>query len=481
MRHKFVTNLILLVFLNLLIKPFWVLGIDRTVQNVLGAESYGLYFALFNFSMILNILLDLGITNFNNRNISQHRFLVQKHLSLVIGLKLVLAVVYAVFSLVAAALIGYNKVQFHLLFFLILNQFLISFTLYLRSNLSALQFFRTDSLLSVLDRTIMIAICSLLLFTHITGGEFHITWFVYVQTLAYVITALVTFLIVLSKTGKISVRLNLRFSLVFLKKSYPYALLILLMAFYNRIDSVMIERLLPDPLGKQEAGIYAQAFRLLDAVAMFGALVGGLLLPMFSSMIKRKEPLGPMVQLSFTLLIVPAVIIAVSSLFYDREIMALLYHSHVDDSADILGLLMAGFPGIAATYIFGTLLTANGSMKQLNLMAFGGMVLNVTLNLLLIPRFYAMGSAFSSMVTQLSTGMVQFLIVLSLFRLIPKKIYLLKLLLFVGVTIAAGFLSRFFDNRLVGYLFVLTVPVVFALAVRLVDPTGILHMIRNDA
>jgi len=188
-----------------------------------------------------------------------------------------------------------------------------------------------------------------------------------------------------------------------------------------------------------------------------------------------------MVQLSFTLLIVPAVIIAVSSLFYDREIMALLYHSHVDDSADILGLLMAGFPGIAATYIFGTLLTANGSMKQLNLMAFGGMVLNVTLNLLLIPRFYAMGSAFSSMVTQLSTGMVQFLIVLSLFRLIPKKIYLLKLLLFVGVTIAAGFLSRFFDNRLVGYLFVLTVPVVFALAVRLVDPTGILHMIRNDA
>lgn len=481
MKRKFVTNLILLIFLNLLIKPFWVLGIDRTVQNVVGAESYGLYFALFNFSMILNILLDIGITNFNNRNISQYRFLLKKHLSNIIGLKLILAVAYSVICLVTAAVIGYDKVQFHLLFFLIVNQFLISFTLYLRSNITALHYFRTDSLLSVLDRSLMIILCSLLLFTNISGGVFRIEWFVYIQTFAYLATALVTFLVVLSKAGKITIRVNFRFCLIFLKKSYPYALLILLMSFYNRIDSVMLERLLPDPQGKQEAGIYAQAFRLFDAVAMFGALVGGLLLPMFSSMIKRKEALGPMVQLSFNLLFVPSVIIAVSSLFYDRDIMSLLYHSHIDDSADILGLLMAGFPGIAATYIFGTLLTANGSLKQLNLMAMGGMILNVALNLLLIPRFYAMGSAFSSMVTQLGTGMIQFLIALSLFRLIPAKLYLAKLALFVAVTIAAGFLSRFFDHRLVGYLFVLTIPVIFALAIRLIDTTGILRMIRNEA
>ncbi|HNX80239.1 MAG TPA: hypothetical protein PKJ24_10145, partial [Prolixibacteraceae bacterium] len=158
MRRKFVTNLLLLISLNLLIKPFWVLGIDRTVQNVVGAESYGLYFALFNFSIILNILLDIGITNFNNRNISQHTFLVKKHVSNIIGLKLILAVIYALICLITGAVIGYNRVQFHLLLFLILNQFLISFTLYLRSNISALQFFRTDSLLSVLDRTLMIII-----------------------------------------------------------------------------------------------------------------------------------------------------------------------------------------------------------------------------------------------------------------------------------------------------------------------------------
>ncbi len=480
MRRKFITNLILLICLNLLIKPFWVLGIDRTVQNIVGAESYGLYFALFNFSMILNIFLDIGITNFNNRNISQHRFLAKKHLSNIIGLKLVLAVVYAFICLVAAAIIGYNKIQFHLLFFLILNQFLISFTLYLRSNISALQYFRTDSLISVLDRTLMIAILSLLLFTNITGGEFRIEWFVYAQTVAYLLTTLVTFIIVIAKTGRISVRLNYRFFLVFLKKSYPYALLILLMAFYNRIDSVMLERLLPDPQGKEQAGIYAQAFRLLDAVSMFGALVAGLLLPMFSSMIKKKEPVGPMVQLSFSLLFVPAVIIAVSTFYYDREIMNLLYHSHVEDSAHMLGILMAGFLGIASTYIFGTLLTANGSLKQLNLMALGGMLLNISLNIVLIPSLLGLGSAIAAMITQLATAGAQMLIAALTFKMRPNITIAVKLVVFVVVVIFTGYLSRFFDNRLAGYTLAIAVPLLFAFSIQLINLGDLFRIIKKE-
>lgn len=480
MKRKFVTNLILLISLNLLVKPFWIFGIDRTVQNIVGAESYGLYFALFNFSMLLNILLDLGITNYNNRNIAQHRFLLTKHLSNIVALKLLLAVVYAVFSLTVAAIIGYNQIQFHLLFFLILNQFLISFTLYLRSNLSALYLFRTDSLLSVLDRTLMIAICSLLLFTNLAGGKFRIEWFVYAQTAAYLLTSLVTLLIVVVKAGRIRIHLNRKFCLVFLKKSYPYALLILLMAFYNRIDSVMLERLLPDPVGKEQAGIYAQAFRLLDAVSMFGALVAGLLLPMFSRMIKEREQVGPIVKLSFTLLFVPAIIIAFSSLFYDHEIMSLLYHSHIETSADILGLLMIGFTGIAVTYIFGTLLTANGSIRQLNLMAFAGMLLNITLNLLLIPAYQAFGSAVASLVTQLATGLAQFIIAAIIFRFRPGARFILRLLSFVLLTALLAWLSRWFDNRAAGYFGMIGASVLAAFLVRLISLRDLFRIIVRE-
>src|SRR5690606_11558562 len=101
-----------------MVKPFWIFGIDRTVQNVVGDENYGFYFALFNFSLILNILLDVGITNFNNRNIAQHNFLLSKHFSHLVSLKLILAIGYTVIALLIATIIGYNKIQLQLLLFL---------------------------------------------------------------------------------------------------------------------------------------------------------------------------------------------------------------------------------------------------------------------------------------------------------------------------------------------------------------------------
>lgn len=467
LKRKFVTNLILLLFLNLLIKPFYIFGIDRTVQNTVGDENFGLYFALFNFSMLLNILLDVGITSYNNRNIAQHNFLLPKHLSNIVSLKLVLAFLYAIITLVIAGIIGYNKFQFHLLFFLIFNQFVLSFILYLRSNISALHLFRTDSVISVLDRSFMIIICSILLFTNVLGKPFTIEWFVYAQTLAYFLTAAITLIILLKKSGKIILRFDLSFFMVFLRKSYPYAILILLMSFYNRIDSVMIERMLPDPIGKEQAGIYAHAFRLLDAVSNFGVLFAGLLLPIFAKMIKQKENIGQMVKLSYTLIIVPAIIVAVSSIYYSEQIMDVLYRSNTEDSSVILGLLMCGFIGVATTYIFGTLLTANGSIKQLNMMAMGGMILNISLNVILIPKMMAIGSAYASLSTQIFTGLTQLILALVIFKIKPDLRFIIQLIIFSGLVVALGSISLKVDNWIYGYLGMIALSIVFATLIKL--------------
>ena len=428
--------------------------------------------------MILNILLDLGITNFNNKNIAQHHQLLKKHISNIVGLKFLLAGVYAVICIVLALIIGYKGIQFHLLFFLIFNQFLISFTFYLRSNISGLHLFRTDSLLSVLDRSLMIVICSVLLFTNITGQPFRIEWFVYAQTAAYLITSLITFSVVLARTGKLKFQFNRRFFLVFLKKSYPYALLVLLMSFYNRIDSVMLERLLDN--GKDQAGIYAHAFRLLDAVSMFGVLFAGLLLPIFARMIKQKQEIGSMVQFSFLLLFVPALIISLSSGFYDLEIMTLLKYSHPELSASIFRLLMVSFLGIAATYIFGTLLTANGSIRQLNWMAVVGMGINIGLNLLLIPHMQALGSAWASLATQLFTAFAQVILAVIFLKLTINYRVIGKLALFVGFVFLVGMLSKQMSNWYIGYAIMIVGSMVFAFLIKLINLKALTQIIRNE-
>jgi O-antigen/teichoic acid export membrane protein len=478
LKRKFITNLLLLLLLNVLIKPFWIFGIDLTVQNLVGDESYGLYFSLLNFSMILNILLDLGITNYNNKNIAQHRQLLRKHISNIVGLKFLLAGIYTLVCIITALIIGYKQIQLHLLAFLVLNQFLISFTLYLRSNISALHLFRTDSLLSVLDRSLMIIICSVLLFTNITNHTFRIEWFVYAQSAAYLIASLITLGVVLSHTGKLKFYFDRRFFIVFLKKSYPYALLILLMSFYNRIDSVMLERLLPD--GKEQAGIYAHAFRLFDAVSMFGALFAGLLLPIFARMIKQKEDIAPMVQFSFLLLFVPAVIISFSSGFYDQEIMLLLKYSHTELSASIFQLLMVSFLGVATTYIFGTLLTANGSIRQLNFMAIVGMGINIGLNLILIPHIQALGSAWASLATQLFTALAQTILAVIILKLNINYLLIGKLVLFVCFVFLAGYYSRKINGWYLGYGIMVVSSLLFAFLSRLINLKALSEIIRKE-
>ena len=414
MQKKFVTNLAFLLFLNLLVKPFWILGIDRAVQNTVGASAYGLYAALFNFSFLFNILLDVGITNFNNRNIAQHNHLVQKHLSGILVLRIVLGAIYFLISLVIALLLGYRGSQLWMLSILLINQALVSFILYLRSNIAGLHLFRIDSMISVLDRFIMIILCGFLLWGNFTDIPFRIEWFVWAQTFAYAITAIFTFLILASRVKRFSLKWDPRFFMVILKKSYPFAILILLMTFYNRIDSVMLERMLGN--GAEQAGIYAQAYRLLDAANMIAYLFSGLLLPMFSHMIKHRKPIEELVELSFSFIAIPAITVMACGVFFSEDLMRLLYHAHVMESSAVFLLIINCFLAISSVYIFGTLLTANGNLKHLNMVALGGMMLNIIMNIILIPRYQAIGAAISSLTTQFLTAGAQILLAHKIFK-----------------------------------------------------------------
>jgi O-antigen/teichoic acid export membrane protein len=459
-----------------LVKPFWLFGIDRTVQVVTG-DDYGLYYSLFALSLTLNILLDLGITNYNNRNIARYNHLLPKHLGNILGIKFMLAILYAVVCIGMGFIIGYDKVQFHLLFFLIFNQFFLQLIQYLRSNLTALHLFTVDSVVSVLDRIFMIVFCGLLLFTNISGGVFKIEWFVYIQTLSYFLATLIIFFIVLKKAGRIKIAFNINFSLVFLKKTFPYAILILLMAFYNRFDTVLIEWLLPHKEGIHQVGLYAHGFRLLDAVSMFGVLFAGMLLPIFSRMIKMKQSVGEMVSFSFSLIIFLSLTISLSSWFYQVEIMEWMRYGYVAQSAPIFATLMFCFIPISTTYIFGTLLTANGSIKQLNIMAAVGMTLNVSLNLILIPRFQAEGAALVSLLTQVITAAAQVFIASRVFHFSIKWKMIIKVVFFALLLVALGHFSKFIGNAIVGYLVFLVVATLVAFLIGLIDLKSLINIV----
>jgi O-antigen/teichoic acid export membrane protein len=502
MLKKFLKNIALVLFLNLLIKPFWILGIDRSVQNVVGVENYGFYYSIFSFSFLLNILLDFGITNFNNKNIAQNNHLLRKHLSSIIVLKLILGGIYLVISLICAFIIRYDSTQIMLLIVLAFNQFLISFVLYLRSNLSGLHLFKIDSFISVLDRSIMIIVCGVLLWGDLPI-TFSIRWYAFAQTFAYLLTAIITLIIVFRKAKSKFLKLhwNLPFSIMIIKNSFPFAVLVLLMTFYNRIDTVMMERMLPDASamtdslhsGEAQSGIYASAYRLLDATNMIAYLFSVLLLPLFAKMIKHKESVESLVRLAFSMLFAGAIIVSMSSFFYSTEIMKLLYpfNAHtqetlydynlrISESSAVFGFLMGCFIPISTTYVFGTLLTANGNLKQLNIMAASGMAVNIILNIFLIPRFFAIGSAFASLFTQFATSLIQVILVQRIFKFKVNYRFLFSLLLFVTGIILTGYLSRQFDYQWTTKLFIMIIlSCLLAVVLRIISFRDMFRIVKN--
>lgn len=479
MKRKFATNLILLLALNLLVKPFWIFGIDRTVQNVVGAGEYGLFYSLFNFSLLLNIALDFGFTSYNNREISRHSQLLSKYLSNIVVVKFLLAVVYCILSLGAALLMGYDGRQLYLLIFLIFNQFVSSFILYLRSNLSGLQLFKTDSIISVLDRFLMIILCSLLLWGNIANLHFTIEWFIYAQTISYLITFTITFLLVLAKTTYFKIRFDRVFLISILKQSYPYALLILLMTLYSRVDSVMLERLLPK--GNVESGIYAQAFRIVDAVNMIPFLFAGLLLPIFSRMIKNQEPTLPLIGFAFSLLFVPAFAFSASCIIYRADLMQLLYHQHTLESSMLLGILMVSFLFISINYIFGTLLTAHGSIKRLNYISLIGVAVSLIINFSLIPHYKSLGAAIANLITQLIVAILQVFLAYRLFNFkVEFKSYGVYLL-FIPITIALMLLAKaMIADWMLGFILSLLMALLLGFTLRIIRIRELLQFFIKD-
>ncbi len=437
------------MLLNLLIKPFWFLGIEVGVQNAVGVEQYGFYFGIFNLAYIFNILLDLGITNFNTRNIAQNPQLIGKHLPHLLTIKLLLLALYVVVTFSTGLLLGYGSRQFYLLAFLTFNQFLNSLILYLRSNFEGLLLFKWDSVISILDRVIMILICGALLWLP-RHPTFKIEYFVYAQTAAYLLTALTALTVLISKTGFSRLHFSRPFTLAILKQSLPFALLVLLMASYNRLDPILLQKLSPAGIGNHNAGIYASAFRLLDVLTMLAYLVSVPLLPIFARLTKQalvkqdksdhfnfqfstfnsNQELSSTTRIVTSLMLVYSITAAITLSSMDTQLMLLLYTDHPEESSTVFHLLVFGIIPISMTYVFGTLLTAAGRLRQLNIFALCTLAINVAVNILCIPRCGAVGSAWASLIAQSFMAITQIWAALRIFHLRPSWGYILKIAIF---------------------------------------------------
>lgn len=390
-----------LLFLNLLIKPFWIFGIDRQVQNEIGAAEYGLYFSLYNFTFLFGFLLDWGITSYFNRQLAAKDEFAAKAGNF-LTIKLLFILIYAACVVLVAMITGIT--HWSVLLSLIAIQALSSLFLFFRAIVTAKQKFETDSWLSVLDKLLMIVVCGSFLFFPAIAGSISLQKFLLAQIVCTLIAIFIVLIILFKHRFRFTINNKLPSKDV-LRSALPFAVIVLLMSVHYRLDGFLLAKLQDE----KQAGLYAAAYRLLDAANMPGYLLASFLLPFVARHHDSVATISPAILVSRHLLMLFSLGIAICTFFLAPWGQQILYHNTDMTAIELLKWCLPALVGYSLVHVYGTVLTATGHVSAFCFITLIAVVINVSLNYCLIPTWGAKGSAVAALISQGFCGITTFL------------------------------------------------------------------------
>jgi O-antigen/teichoic acid export membrane protein len=380
------------------VKPIYIFVIESGVQNLVGPDAYGIYFILFDFVFLFVFLNDAGVQNYNSRHIAANRDNLGSYFGEILGYKLLIGLVFLIVTLLSGYLFDYLPDHLGMLLLIIGVFFFNSVFMLLRSSLSAIGKYRWDSYISALDKIVLFVLLGYLVYRGYQGHNFELIWYPKAQLFAAIIACIVA--VILVKKAKLEIRLSFSVKglLKMVKYTYPFALLLLFSSAYNRADAIMLDKLLDS--GENQAGLYAAAYRFIEAGNMVGFLFASLLLPMFTNMLAKGEDIKSLFGLAFKALLLIGLGGTLICTFFSEELYNLIYVEAYHSSHSLLVVLMLSFIPVSLSHCFGAFLIAKGRIKGINIIFLIGLIINIFLNYLLIPEHFAKGAAFTTVVTQ---------------------------------------------------------------------------------
>ena len=225
-----------------------------------------------------------------------------------------------------------------------------------------------------------------------------------------------------------NLKLKIKTATLLLKDSWPLMLSGMAISIYLRIDQVMIKEM----INTEAVGQYAAAIRLSEIWYFIPMVMATSLFPAIINAKKKNENLYYLrFQRLYDFMVFMAIAIALSMTFLGTFIVELLYGTQYNQAGSVLLIhIWAGvfvFLGVASSKWF---LAEN--LKMLSLQrTFYGMITNIILNFILIPKYGIQGAAFATLISQaISTYIIDFFHIKTrkMFYMKSKTIFLTSLL-----------------------------------------------------
>jgi O-antigen/teichoic acid export membrane protein len=191
----------------------------------------------------------------------------------------------------------------------------------------------------------------------------------------------------------------------------------LLITAYVRIDQLIVY----EYAGARQAGLYGAAYRILDQAQFVPAAVMTTLFPMLSAAYPRDlDRVRRLTQAALSYLAMASLPALSFALVAGRPTMELLFGRDFAAAGPALAVLIGAFVCISLGYIVGYLRIALGLQNTYLVYAALGLVVNVGLNLLLVPRYGFIAAAWVTLITEVLVLALSSRVVLNRLELWPE-------------------------------------------------------------
>lgn len=396
LRNSFVGYAAFSGAVHLLVKLGWVLGMEPAVQRTLGNAEWGLYFSAYSLAGMLLVVLDAGLTTHQTRLLSTRPETISAVFRHQLGLKLLLFLLYLLSLTAAHALLGWPREQFQLLMVLGVFQGFLSWNAFLRAFMAVQGKFRGEALLANLDKFLLMLLLGIAFGLYPEKLPSDGTTYARLLAAVALFSWALSLLLMLKQPGMSGPWFPVKEWKKALLQGMPYAVLALIMGLYLRLELVWMRTFLPsDSESNQMLGIYAAAWRPLDAFFQFSALFSVIVLPMASRWIGQRKNLNTLWWTVISSMGLLAWVLAGLLLTYPMTLTQGLYSQDLAATAGLMSSLALGFLGLSLSLIAGTFLTAGGKIRDLIVVASITACLQLLADAILIPWAGSTGAAWA--------------------------------------------------------------------------------------
>jgi O-antigen/teichoic acid export membrane protein len=373
----------------------YILGFFYVMYTVryLGAEGFGILSFALAFTGILGVFADLGLSTLTVREVARDKSLTGKYLGNIAVIKVILVVITYGLIALTINLLGYPELTIKVVYLMALSVVFNSFTSMFYSIFQAYEKMEYRSLGQILNSVL------LLLGTLIAVNQgFSVAWFAFVYFFVSFLILVYTFFVCIWKFITPKIEINLRFWKPTVKEALPFFLSAVVDIIAFRIDIVMLSMM----KGDRVAGWYSAAYRLMEVLLFIPAAFAGSIYPVLSnSYVSSQNFLKLAYKKSFHYLFIIGIPIAIGTTLLADKIILFIYKGDFVYSIITLQILIWTIPIIFLTYMSGTILASINRQIIALKINFLCMILNIVINLILIPRYSLVGASIATVITSL--------------------------------------------------------------------------------